>query len=202
MANRQRAQVKRFTFMKKKGRYTECSQVCIFALMGVSILFFGTPALMAQESYLPLPAPPVPGTSWTPFGFLMFGVMLGVIGQVARVAVGIKKEMDDPKTQTAKWSTWFNTPELVVSLLLGGAAGAICCVTLWGDTIDKTFIIACVAAGYAGSDFIQGFVQRHAGASSPPSPTPPAIPMPPSLEAEKKPPVVGQQDAPPQPIKS
>ncbi len=96
----------------------------------------------------------------------MLELLLGTGGQIARSAVGIKKEMDVAKKSNAKWDDWFNMQELIISLLLGAAAGAFAAIGLLGETLDKKFLLACVAAGYAGSDFIQGFITKNLPSST------------------------------------
>jgi hypothetical protein len=126
-------------------------------------LMLGIASSFAQEPVLPLPPPP--GASSQPASilcFLLIGVILGIGGQIARSAVGIKKKMDaaNETEDNSRW-VWFSMQKLLVSLLLGAASGAFACIIMWGEVIDKKFLIACIAAGYAGADFIEGFVQTY-----------------------------------------
>jgi hypothetical protein len=129
------------------------------------LLLFGPANAQAQAPYLDMSAqpatPPVAGGPPSILCILLIGVLLGLGGQIARSAVGLKKEMDKarPKAGDDSWY-WFNMQELLVSLLLGGAAGAFAAVLMMGTGIDHRFLMACIGAGYAGSDFIQGFMQR------------------------------------------
>lgn len=134
------------------------------AILGV--LTFGiitlTPlSLLAQEAHLDFSDGTGSAAPGSILSFLLIGILLGLCGQIARSAVGLKKEMDDARNANQKWDNWFNMQELLVSLLLGAAAGAFAAVGMLGASVDKRFLIACVAAGYAGSDFIQGFMQTN-----------------------------------------
>ena len=62
--------------------------------------------------------------------FVALGLILGVVGQGARVIVGLKKQIDDPSTGTA--AQWFDTKRLVVSLLIGAVAGSLGPPRSWG----------------------------------------------------------------------
>jgi hypothetical protein len=158
----------------------------------VAIQVFGIASTFAQELSLTMPPPPSETTSTSSpasiLCLLLLGAVLGFFGQIARSAVGIKKELDAAPKGNAKWDGWFNVWELVISLLLGAAAGAFACLLMWGEPLDKTYLLACVAAGYAGSDFIQGFIQKYIpnakneGKDSSPSKTGTQPPAKPSAE--------------------
>ena len=118
--------------------------------------------------------------------YVAIGLLLGVGGQGARVVVGLKAEMDKVGAN-GKWD-WFDWRQFLVSLLLGGLAGMAYAIMLLGAPVDKQFLLGGIAAGYAGSDFIEGFMTRFLGASAPhppnasqtgtnlPTPAPPQLP--------------------------
>jgi hypothetical protein len=92
------------------------------------------------------------------------GIIFGALGQGARTIVGIKKLNDyaDDATSTAL----IDGIRLLISFGIGGVAGAFAAVTLITDLtktvpLEQLFTIA--AAGYAGSDFIEGFISRISG---------------------------------------
>lgn len=98
--------------------------------------------------------------------YLALGLLLGAVGQTARAVVGIKAEMERAGADGKKWDEWFNAKQLTVSFILGGVAGLAYAVSLMGIPVDKQFITGGLAAGYAGSDFIEGFM-RFLGGSTP-----------------------------------
>lgn len=46
-----------------------------------------------------------------------------------------------------------------MNLSIGAVAGTLGAVVLLGDDIDKTLLLTLVATGYAGADFMEGFVR-------------------------------------------
>lgn len=124
-------------------------------------MLFGISLAQGQEPFINMPSSTNSSDAPATLCSLVIGLLLGVCGQIARSAVGLKKEMDKASKTGKKWGDWFVMPELLVSLLLGGAAGVLAAVAMMGTTIDSRFILGCMAAGYAGSDFIQGFMSRY-----------------------------------------
>ncbi|MBI5694884.1 MAG: hypothetical protein HZC51_03950 [Nitrospirae bacterium] len=95
---------------------------------------------------------------------LLLGALLGAIGQGARVIVGLKKMNDEAAATGLQAKDLFVTNQLVISLLIGGIAGSIASLFYLGDCgspdkcIDKELMFTLFAAGYAGADFIEGFM--------------------------------------------
>lgn len=94
--------------------------------------------------------------------FVALGALLGVAGQGLRAAIGIKKEMEDPKNAGKSVKDWFNTKELVVSFILGGVAGILAALTQYDPKVEitKNLLFGFVAAGYSGADFIGGIMKK------------------------------------------
>lgn len=135
-------------------------------LFGIFVVWVLHPTVMlAQQLSLDMPDSPASNGSSSTIGVLLTGAFLGLIGQVARTVVGLKKETDS-QPGAENWKIWFNSRELVVSLLLGAAAGTFAAVGLMSSGMDNKFAVACITAGYAGSDFIQGFMQNYGTPSS------------------------------------
>lgn len=90
------------------------------------------------------------------------GAASGIIGQVARMIVGLKKMTDKARTAGVASDQLFRRDKLLISLLIGAVAGAIAAIsTTSGETaIGKDFVLALAAAGYAGADFIEGVMKR------------------------------------------
>jgi H+/Cl- antiporter ClcA len=93
---------------------------------------------------------------WLPV--LTLGALLGAVGQVIRTVAGLKKLKDDPNAK-------FDPMQLMVSVILGAAAGVIAMVTLGvsesaSARMTAQDIVTVIAAGYTGADFIEAFITR------------------------------------------
>jgi hypothetical protein len=93
------------------------------------------------------------------------GIIFGALGQGARTIVGIKK-LNDYTDDANSAAALVDGIRLLTSFGIGGVAGAFAAVTMITDptkaiTAQQLFAIA--AAGYAGSDFIEGFISRISG---------------------------------------
>lgn len=99
---------------------------------------------------------------------LGLGFALGAIGQSARAVVGLKKT-HDASTESETFKENFNGSELLVSLLIGGIAGTFAMMAFLSKNVEVTqqSIIMLLAAGYAGADFIEGFVTKNLSSATP-----------------------------------
>jgi hypothetical protein len=100
--------------------------------------------------------------AWHILGTVLLSAFLGVVGQLIRVIAGLKKESDQASAAGQTLSSRFSTQQLVTSLLLSIAVGAIAGV-LYGLQVtkfDSSGIVALIGAGYAGTDFIEAFMKR------------------------------------------
>jgi hypothetical protein len=91
---------------------------------------------------------------WLPV--LTLGALLGAVGQVIRTIPGLKKLKDDPAAR-------FDPMQLMMSVIIGAAAGVIAMITLEvtsGKAISTQDIITVIAAGYTGADFIEAFISK------------------------------------------
>lgn len=93
---------------------------------------------------------------------IALGALCGFLGQSLRVVVGLHKAANSEE------KTEFDYARLVVSLLIGVLAGALAAIAattglglMPGIGIDTQAVLALVAAGYAGADFIEGFVGKY-----------------------------------------
>ncbi len=100
----------------------------------------------------------MPAFEWLTYLVLAFG--LGVGGQLVRVAVGFKKMHD--KNLATGIKTEFDSKKFWTSIILGAMAALITAVIKWkGDSqVDPDFIFTLMAAGYAGSDIIEGLIEN------------------------------------------
>jgi hypothetical protein len=102
----------------------------------------------------------IPG-GW--LGILAIGIILGAIGQGARTIVGFKKFNDDNDPAAV-----FDGVRLLISFGIGGVAGALAAITILPETgqVTRDQLFGIAAAGYAGTDFIEGFISRLSGGTS------------------------------------
>ncbi len=111
---------------------------------------------------------------------LAVGMVAGAIGQLVRAIVGLSKRMESGETKT------FEASRLVVSVLVGATAGALAAVAtsdqLMAAKVSAETMLGLMAAGYAGTDFIEGMTGRLTSKlkSVPPPPPAPAPPSPPA----------------------
>ena len=95
---------------------------------------------------------------------ILLGGILGFVGQGIRVIVGIKKANDKAAEESKSFRDVFDGRLLLYSLLIGFVAGALAIFALTTsgtEQIARSLIIPVIAAGYAGTDFIEGFVSKH-----------------------------------------
>jgi hypothetical protein len=100
---------------------------------------------------------------------LCVGLLLGGAGQGARTIVGLKKTSDEAKAKNTSFSAQFDAGQLFVSLLIGAIAGLFAALAMWdkmGNLEARQTLLALVAAGYAGADFIEGFMRNEATATN------------------------------------
>lgn len=107
----------------------------------------------------------LPITIW--LQLLVVGAIAGCAGQVLRTIVGLKKLNDDAAaTPNVDVAEMIVPSRLVVSLIIGAAAGALAAMMfeppLVGGVLNasRDHLFGFAAAGYAGTDFIEGFMRR------------------------------------------
>lgn len=90
------------------------------------------------------------------------GGMLGTFGQGMRAIIGLKKLQEKAQAAGTQFNEMFSTSKLSLSLLIGFIAGGIGILTVRPEegAITTQYLLMIVAIGYAGVDFIEGFVQR------------------------------------------
>lgn len=100
-------------------------------------------------------------TTSATLSFFVIGALLGASGQLARVVVGMKKQMDAARSGTGE-DDWFNTKQLVVSMLFGMLAGVMTALAQYEPTVEitKSLLLGFAGAGYAGADFLEGMFQK------------------------------------------
>jgi putative chitinase len=108
-------------------------------------------------------------------GVLLLGGLLGVIGQGVRAIVGLKKMFDQAQSQDVGQYDLFLASRLFISLFIGFIAGAVAAffsgIKADGSVdITTSTLTAFAAAGYAGTDFIEGIASRFTGTGGPAAP--------------------------------
>jgi hypothetical protein len=106
---------------------------------------------------------------WDVLGRLLLAALLGVVGQLVRVVVGLKKENDKAGISSQAGATnqtfkdRFSSQELFTSLgiavIVGAVAGILSALTSMDFQNPKT-LLALMGAGYSGTDFIEGFMKK------------------------------------------
>jgi hypothetical protein len=97
---------------------------------------------------------------------LLLGGFLGTIGQGIRAAMGIKK-MKEVNTMPDVPNSDFNINRLIGTLLLGFVAGVLATLPFFKENFSvrpiwtQQVILTLIAAGYAGVDFIEGFLKTY-----------------------------------------
>ena len=95
---------------------------------------------------------------------LLIGALLGMAGQGARIIVGLKKVNDDAHQNEKTFNDVFVGKQLLLSLIyamvIGGITGIILGVDLVEKDVSTKALLGIMAAGYAGTDFIEGFVNK------------------------------------------
>lgn len=98
---------------------------------------------------------------------LTIGGLLGLVGQILRVTVGIKKMNEEAIQKNIQVKRIFETNTLINSLLIGFTAGVLATVSIstfkpdfWNNNLKQT-ILTLIASGYAGTDFIEGFIRKY-----------------------------------------
>jgi len=98
------------------------------------------------------------------------GGVVGALGQGVRMIVGFKKLNDAAGGRNAALTDMIALHRLIVPLAIGFIAGAVAAISAISNLADISGqqILALAAAGYAGADFIEGFMTRIAPAAGVP----------------------------------
>jgi hypothetical protein len=96
---------------------------------------------------------------------LLLGGLLGILGQGIRIIVGLKKLNDEASVQGKSFSSKFQGSRLGLSLLIGFIAGGLAVIgfaeTPGFRNPSRELIVTLLGAGYAGTDFIEGFIRKY-----------------------------------------
>ena len=111
-------------------------------------------------------------TEQTLLNLLLCG-LLGLIGQGIRVIVGLKKLREEAAqltageppetgipTTKAVYDDLFDSRKLWLSLFIGFIAGCLASLARTDPEFTKDVQLAIIAAGYSGTDFIEGVFKK------------------------------------------
>jgi len=101
--------------------------------------------------------------------FMLLGSLFGMLGQGARVIVGVKKSYTpDASGAETPWEIKRLVYSLIIALVVGAVAGTLAVIAELkpGDNgveefeFGKETIWIWIGAGYAGTDFIEGLFKK------------------------------------------
>jgi len=100
---------------------------------------------------------------------LLTAGLLGLVGQLLRFLVGYKKLFDEAENQKLPLSSLFQINRFVISVIIGFVAGIIGLISLSDFKTSlfaspeqvKSTILTLIGIGYAGTDFIEGFIKKY-----------------------------------------
>lgn len=99
---------------------------------------------------------------------IVIGGLLGMTGQSLRIIVGVKKLNDKAAKKQVPVQELIVPSAIGISLIIGFCAGVLAIISVstfkpdfLAGTDAKQIIITIIGAGYAGTDFIEGFMSKY-----------------------------------------
>lgn len=96
---------------------------------------------------------------------ILLGGIFGVLGQGIRTITGLKKVYDEAASDNQTFAQQFVPSLFIMSLFIGFVAGALAMVATSEEngnwTPSKQAMLGLIAAGYSGTDFIEGFMKKY-----------------------------------------
>ncbi len=105
-------------------------------------------------------------------GALLLAGTLGAAGQAIRAVAGIKKMMDQARSDGQAPFDQFVTSRFVVTLVVGFVAGMVAALSLGVSKLipvnldNIELLLGLAAAGYGGTDFLEAFARRMTGGTT------------------------------------
>lgn len=96
------------------------------------------------------------------FFMLLIAMLVGMAGQGVRVIVGLNKTEMERDYKRTMFS-------LFIALVIGGITGILTVINDPTATVSGSYLLALFAAGYAGTDFIEGFMRKNPAKNSVPA---------------------------------
>ena len=84
--------------------------------------------------------------------------VIGAMGQFIRAMIGLYKLLMDDNRDTQKE---FNKFRFFLSIVLGACCGVLVSF-IFEETLRRNDVLLTIAAGYMGTDFIEGFLKKQA----------------------------------------
>jgi uncharacterized membrane protein YqgA involved in biofilm formation len=85
---------------------------------------------------------------WSALGYIFLGITLGIIGQIIRIGIGLKKTYDEANQKNVNLDSLFDKKQLLISLLIaiavGAGAGSLGVLQYIGKDITQETIIALI----------------------------------------------------------
>ena len=95
---------------------------------------------------------------------LLAGGLMGMLGQGLRAAIGLKKLKDTTGNDGASFSASFSASRFYTSLFMGFLTGALTAFLISEPsmklTLTKEVLVGLMAAGYAGTDTLEGLANK------------------------------------------
>ncbi len=95
---------------------------------------------------------------------VLAGGLMGMLGQGLRSAIGLKKLKDSAGDNGALFTARFSASRFYTSLFIGFLAGALTAFLMSEPTmkltLSKEVLIGLMAAGYAGTDTLEGLANK------------------------------------------
>lgn len=110
----------------------------------------------------------LPAGDW--IQLLTLAGLAGGAGQCMRAIVEIKKAHDVSSTAGGAVTDTIDLKQMLISLVIGAVAGVLAAMALDVSVgqITAQQVLTFMAAGYAGADFIEGFMSRYVPQAAPP----------------------------------
>lgn len=102
----------------------------------------------------------------TLFQSALFALLLGMVGQAIRAAAGLNKQADKAAAAGGRPAEAFDVRLFWSTLFIGAIAGLTAYLGMQygtsegADLQNGKVVLGIAAAGYAGADFIDGFVRK------------------------------------------
>jgi len=97
--------------------------------------------------------------------YIILGGLMGMLGQGARAVIGLKGMADNARTLNVNPNDLFEAGRLITSIIIGFLVGlAAALISLKGADVAVPgwqTMLAWVASGYAGTDFLEGFISQY-----------------------------------------